>query len=408
MLAPIIIPLAGLLALAAALPPSPQLPSTQPPSAGSPPSFFANDVIWQPAGAQSASYPRYAELADGRLLATASASGFFSGNGSDDVAVPAFFPVFASADGGASWTWLSNVTDRANGGWGLDAQPALLQLDRDVGGFAAGAVLAAGNSWSGTATRIDLYVSRDGSAESWEFVGLVAEGGPPNTTNGATPVWEPCMYGDELVCYYSDQRDPLHGQKLAHQTTRDLVRWGPVVDDVAYADYGARPGMAVVAHLPPPIDSYILVHEFPGDPNVTGGQGNASYPVYYRIAASPLEFAAAEGLPIVAAPGAVQPSSSPYVAWSPLGGPNGTIVVSDADHQPVFVNRAMGDVDAWEMMDVPQPIAYSRALHVFDREPDRLMVLGAANYPGVDPPGLIRPLSLSVVDLMEGLEAVGT
>jgi hypothetical protein len=33
---------------------------------------------------------------------------------------------------------------------------------------------------------------------------------------------------------YSDQRDPLPAQKLAHQKTTDLVNWGPFVNDVAY------------------------------------------------------------------------------------------------------------------------------------------------------------------------------
>ena len=41
------------------------------------------------------------------------------------------------------------------------------------------------------------------------------------------------------MCYYSDQRaNTTHGQKLVHQTTRDLLNWGPVVDDV----YAPSPG----------------------------------------------------------------------------------------------------------------------------------------------------------------------
>ena len=41
------------------------------------------------------------------------------------------------------------------------------------------------------------------------------------------------MYNDELICYYSDQRDPAHGQKLVHQVSSDLQNWGPVVTDEA-------------------------------------------------------------------------------------------------------------------------------------------------------------------------------
>ncbi len=58
-------------------------------------------------------------------------------------------------------------------------------------------------------------------------------------------------YDNQLVVYYSDQRDPLHGQKLAHQTSSDLVNWGPVVNDAAYTEYLARPGMTTVAYIPP-------------------------------------------------------------------------------------------------------------------------------------------------------------
>ncbi len=102
-----------------------------------------------------------------------------------------YFPVFKSKDGGASWEWLSDITDQVNG-WGFPAQPALAELTEPLGGFDAGTILASGNSWSGNGTRIDLYASTDG-AKSWKFVSHIAEGGAPNTTNGATPVWEPYL-----------------------------------------------------------------------------------------------------------------------------------------------------------------------------------------------------------------------
>lgn len=50
--------------------------------------------------------------------------------------------------------------------------------------------------------------------------------------------------------FYSDQRDPLHGQKLAHQESKDLMDWGPVINDVAYLNYTDRPGMTSIAHIP--------------------------------------------------------------------------------------------------------------------------------------------------------------
>jgi hypothetical protein len=144
-------------------------------------SYFVNNTIYQTTGRESITYPRYIELEDGTIIATAS----LSGN------TPGYFPVFESKDGGASWEYISDLHDQVNG-WGMSAQPALTELTKELGGYPAGTILASGNSWSNTGTRIDLYASRD-RARTWEFVSHIASGGRPNTTNGATPIWEPYL-----------------------------------------------------------------------------------------------------------------------------------------------------------------------------------------------------------------------
>jgi hypothetical protein len=40
------------------------------------------------------------------------------------------------------------------------------------------------------------------------------------------------VYDNQLVCYYSDQRNPSYGQYLVHQVSSDGVNWGPVVPDM--------------------------------------------------------------------------------------------------------------------------------------------------------------------------------
>jgi hypothetical protein len=142
---------------------------------------FVNNTIYQPTGNESVPSPRFVELHDGTILATVSMFG----------RTPASFPVFESKDGGASWAWVSDVKDTVNG-WGFPAQPALAELTEPLGGFERGTILASGNSWSDNGTRIDLYASTD-RARSWQFVSHIAEGGRPNTTNGATPIWEPFL-----------------------------------------------------------------------------------------------------------------------------------------------------------------------------------------------------------------------
>ena len=57
-------------------------------------------------------------------------------------------------------------------------------------------------------------------------------------------------YEGQIICYYSDQRDPLYGQKLVHQVSSDLLSWEPPVNDVTYSTYTDRPGMTTVTHLP--------------------------------------------------------------------------------------------------------------------------------------------------------------
>lgn len=60
--------------------------------------------------------------------------------------------------------------------------------------------------------------------------------------------------GDRLSVYYSDQRDPKHGQKLVQQTTEgDFDSWGPVVNMVASDTYEDRPGMLIVTEVISPL-----------------------------------------------------------------------------------------------------------------------------------------------------------
>ncbi|PON25496.1 hypothetical protein TGAM01_v205790 [Trichoderma gamsii] len=345
-------------------------------------------VIFQPDSSHAVIYPRLAELSDGTILATSAYSGDH----------PPHFPIFASENGGATWEWRSNLTDQVNG-LGFGSQPALAELTFDLGRFKAGTVLASGNSAGANGTNIDLYASFN-KGKTWEFISNVARGSAPSTQNGNPCIWEPFIlpFNNTVGVFYSDQRDPLHGQKLAHQESTDLEHWGDVINDVAYPLYTDRPGMTVIDYIPP-LKKWIFVHEFPGGDSWSG----AGYPVYYRLSDSPFDFRYAYGYPIVV--NGVQPSSSPYVVWTPEGGINGTIIVSDADHQSVFTNRANGQPDQWEEHNTPQPKAYSRALHIFKKYPNHLMILGAGNYQGVDPPGTNRPLYASVVDVTSVLKS---
>ncbi|KAK2741397.1 hypothetical protein FQN55_008313 [Onygenales sp. PD_40] len=306
------------------------------------------------------------------------------------------FPIYRSTDGGESWTEISHVTDTQNN-WGLRYQPDLYVLPQPIGDFPAGTILCAGNSIPTdlSQSQIDLYASTDDGA-SWTFLSHIAAGGEARPNNGLTPVWEPFMmvYQDTLIMYYSDQRDPAHGQKLVHQTSVDLLTWADPVDDVAYAEYTARPGMPTVSQLPD--GRYLYTYEYGGGP----GFDTYSFPVYYRISADPLDFLNAAEYPLVVAADGTRPTGSPYNVWMDVGGEDGAIVVSSGSQSEIFVNRALGREDAWEKISTEEKTSYTRHLRAM-KEPGHLLIMGG----GVLPPSDTNVVSVGVMDLEAALGA---
>ena len=159
--------------------------------------------------------------------------------------------------------------------------------------------------------------------------------------------------------------------------------------------YTARPGMTVIAWIPP-VKKWILVFERPIGNSSSHG---SHYPVYYVMADSPLDFRFSEPQPIVL-DGDHVPNASPYVVWSSSGGPNGTIVVSDADRSQVYTNRFGGAYDKWEAHATPAGATYSRAIHILNVYPDHLMLFGGETY---DDMGLhkLTPFTATVVNLTD-------
>lgn len=194
------------------------------------------------------------------------------------------------------------------------------------------------------------------------------------------------VYKDELICYYSDQRDSSYGQKLVHQTTSDLLTWSETVDDVHdSSNYAARPGMPGLALLPN--GNYIFAYE---------ACGTDSCRLHYRLTSDPLNLLDAPSYSLVSTAG-TRPVSSPYVVWSSVGGENGSIIVSGGSTSNIFVNQKLGASGAWVEYAVPQPRAYSRALMLFEEDDNSLAIMGA----GFLPPSSVNEVSVSVVDLTE-------
>ncbi|MEH0580799.1 RICIN domain-containing protein [Streptomyces sp. B21-108] len=242
-------------------------------------------------------YPKSAELASGRLVASFEKSTVVPATGSADQQT---LPVYKSDDHGTTWQPLSEVKAPAylssdpryakyTSNW---TNPYLYVLPQDVGNLRQGTLLlasvvsgddyyykehkAADPNWtpSNDGDRKDLaialYSSTDDGA-SWKVVNVVATGGwqggsagavgqniaGANTNKQVDPVWEPYLmvYKGRLVCYYSDENDytgfdaatgvatldpandtaaDSHGQILAHRTWDGRsAAWSAPVVDVA-------------------------------------------------------------------------------------------------------------------------------------------------------------------------------
>ncbi|EMC99771.1 glycoside hydrolase family 93 protein [Baudoinia panamericana UAMH 10762] len=277
-----------------------------------------------------------------------------------------YFIIYKSTDYGQTWTNISKAYFNGNSSLsgGIILQPFLYELAQPFGKYKPGTVLLSGNLIPGdfASTNIQLYASED-KGITWEFVSNVAVGGPPNTDNGAPCVWEPFIlaYDNLLNVYYSDQRDPSYGQKLAHQSSTDLTEWGPVVNDVAYANYTLRPGMITMAQIGN--GSWMCSYEVGLWTDAAGSNESAPYATHYKIADSPLDFGSVGDNLLRTNTGGVS-SAGPYTVWTPAGGPHGTIVVSDSTYDQLFLNTNNGDPSAWQNVTSGHGVGYTRSLRV--------------------------------------------
>lgn len=197
-----------------------------------------------------------------------------------------------------------------------------------------------------------------------------------------------------MITYFSDQRDPRYGQKLVHQTSKDLLTWSAPVDDVVSGRYTDRPGMTTVTQLPN--GKYMMTFEFGGGPLLSGSTVY-EFPVYFKINDSPLLFNASTPYPVYTA-GGVQPDGSPYITWTPVGGENGTILVSSGGATAVYYNQALG-AGPWSSFEpANMTVSYSRHLRVLSNW-NHLLIAGA----GILPPAPDNKVRVGVYDIAASL-----
>ena len=169
------------------------------------------------------------------------------------------FPVHRSTDGGLTWRKIGQVADTAYGlGHRYQPAMLELETPVgafDAGTLLLSGNAIPGDL---SQTRLPLYASRDGGA-SWTYLSEIDAGGPaiydPSPESTTTAVWEPELrqIGPTLFCFYSDERYKSRGmlQTLVSRATPNLLTWGPKALVFGVPDRRTRPGMLVTTpHLP--------------------------------------------------------------------------------------------------------------------------------------------------------------
>ncbi len=302
-------------------------------------------VVYSPDDpAQFAGYPRVIRLAhSGRANGTLVASFGIYADGHDSVLV------YRSTTDGASWTPLSTVAETAYGGRTCCA--TIYETPRALGATPAGTLLLGTSEGAAGTIGHELKVFRsDDGGRTWKYLSSCAR--------GAGGLWEPYFGLDRagrLVCYFSDERRPAYSQFLGHVVSTDGGRtWGPERADVAVADGVSRPGMAIVARLPS--GRYIMSFEVCSPTNCEA---------HVKTSADGDDWGKASDLgPRVQTADGRYANHTPYLVWTPTGGPRGELLLvakevlkSDGTPAPesgrvLFVNKRDG-TGPWSLMAAP-------------------------------------------------------
>jgi hypothetical protein len=280
-------------------------------------------------------------------------------------------PVYESRDDGNTFKLLSTVSEqflKAPERCELHWQPNLIELPRDAGSLKKGSLMFSANatcadSAGGPAEEhLQVYTSTD-LGHTWHYRSTIVEGPGRPSDKDNHGVWEPFIVplnDGRLAVYYSSEQHKADGfnQLLAHKVSSDGgATWGNEVYDSAVPGGLERPGMATVVALPD--RRYAYTYE---DIDGPGHDGEASGQVYIKFSRDGLDWGdpADRGTPI-ATMGGAWPIACPMLTWLPLGGSNGTLIVSaqraggsgDAGGRALYFNKDLGRGPWWQ---IPAPV----------------------------------------------------
>lgn len=287
---------------------------------------------------------------------------------------PTTLPIYRSTDGGTTWAQISSISSNTPG-WDIEA-PTLFEVPRNIPGLNAGDLLASGTAWvvgDYTQQKVEVFRSTDGGL-TWQFLSTCTEtSGMPNEWGHG--IWEPTFLvadDDTLACFISDERPaggPTNNQLIGHYTSQDGgATWSSAITvDVAFpADNLARPGMQTFAQLP---DGRIAMsYEMCRDAT----DPDHACEVWIKFSDDGLDWGPLDdpGILVATADGR-ELLHTPYIAWLPGGGPDGTLLVSgqrvvsgptgnktvlEESGSVMFANTALGAGD-WFQVATPVTVA---------------------------------------------------
>ncbi|MBE6618921.1 MAG: exo-alpha-sialidase [Ruminococcaceae bacterium] len=322
---------------------------------------------------QNASYPSITELKyqpnpadNGKLIATAATLVYDLTENN-----PTYGCVMMSSDKGKTWKALARPKETLHDKLPrIGTMAHIYELPTKVGDMPAGTLLYSycsvdyNDKSDGMLGKSILAVWRSfDCGVSWEEYVIIDEA--KGIKEG---VWEPFMtYCEEdgyLYCFYSDDSDPGHDQKVVYKRSKDGVNWegkdGMVastagastvepIEVVAVNSFAFRPGMPVITKMGN--GEYFMVYEQEGDKNSSW----TDFRIFYKKTTNLADWGdPSDRGTIIPESGKYITAGSPSCAWLDIGGEKGVLIVTSkrsSNKGVIFISFDYGET--WETIEDP-------------------------------------------------------